>query len=226
MKEVEIESSWKSILEPEFSKDYFLEISNFLRNEKKEGKVIFPPGKLIFNAFNALPLDKVKVVVLGQDPYHGRGEAHGLSFSVPKGIKIPPSLRNIYKELANDIEGFTIPNHGNLESWLSEGVFLLNAFLTVEENKPKSHEKIGWEQFTDAVIRTISENRDQVVFMLWGNFARKKAELIDSSKHLILESAHPSPLAGNAFQGSKHFSRANEYFISKGLEPVNWLIAN
>ena len=226
MKEVEIESSWKEVLKSEFEKDYFVSLSNYLRNEKKAEKSIFPPGKLIFNAFNSLPLDKVKVVVLGQDPYHGRGEAHGLSFSVPKGIKIPPSLRNIYKELANDIEGFTIPNHGNLESWVKEGVFLLNAFLTVEENKPKSHEKIGWEQFTDTVIRSISEKREHIVFMLWGNFARKKAELIDSSKHLILESAHPSPLAGNAFQGSKHFSRANHYLISKGLEPINWLIEN
>ena len=179
---------------------------------------------LIFNAFNMLPLDEVKVVILGQDPYHGAGEAHGLSFSVPRGIKIPPSLRNIYKELESDIAGFKAPKHGCLEAWVKQGVFLLNAFLTVVEKTPKSHEKIGWEKFTDAVIKKISDEREGVVFMLWGGFAKKKAELIDKTKHLVLEGAHPSPLAGNAFQGCKHFSQANDYLKSKGASTIDWIL--
>jgi uracil-DNA glycosylase len=221
-KDVKIDESWKNVLKEEFKKPYFLQLSSFLKNEKAAGKTIYPPGPLIFNAFNAVPFDKVKVVILGQDPYHGAGEAHGLSFSVPKGIKIPPSLKKIYKELEADIEGFKMPDHGCLESWAEQGVFLLNAFLTVEAKNPKSHEKIGWGNFTDAVIRGLSEQRSGIVFMLWGGFARKKAELIDSNKHLILQAAHPSPLAGNAFLGCKHFSSANNYLKDNKQALINW----
>lgn len=221
-KEVKIDESWKNVLKEEFKKPYFLQLSSFLKNEKAAGKTIYPPGPLIFNAFNAVPFDKVKVLILGQDPYHGAGEAHGLSFSVPKGIKIPPSLKKIYRELEFDIDGFRLPDHGCLESWAEQGVFLLNAFLTVEAKNPKSHEKIGWINFTDAVIRGLSEHRSGIVFMLWGGFARKKAELIDSNKHLILQAAHPSPLAGNAFLGCKHFSAANKYLKDHKQKVINW----
>ena len=225
IKDVKIEDSWKLALAEEFQQPYFQNIKDTLLQEKEAGKVVYPPGNLIFNAFNTIPFEKVKVVVLGQDPYHGPGEAHGHSFSVPKGIKVPPSLRNIYKELANDIEGFIIPKHGYLEEWAAQGVFLLNAFLTVVHKTPKSHEKIGWAKFTDAVIKKISDERDGVVFMLWGGFAKKKAALIDNSKHLILEAAHPSPLAGNAFQGSKHFSQANAYLEKQGQTTINWKLS-
>jgi uracil-DNA glycosylase len=226
VKDVKIEESWKKALQDEFQKPYFSEIKAFLIKEKEASKTVYPPGNLIFNAFNMVPFDKIKVVIIGQDPYHGEGEAHGLSFSVPKGVKIPPSLRNIYKELTNDIPGFTAPKHGCLEEWAYQGVFLLNAFLTVVAKEPKSHEKIGWEKFTDAIIRKISEERNGVVFMFWGAFARKKAELLDKSKHLVLESAHPSPLAGNAFQGCKHFSQANNYLNNKGEKEIIWNISD
>jgi len=220
---VKIEASWKKALQAEFQETYFAEIKAFLQKEKQAGKKIYPPGKLIFNAFNLVPLDKVKVVILGQDPYHNPGEAMGLSFSVPKNVRTPPSLKNIYKEMVNDI-GFETPNHGDLSAWTNEGVLLLNAMLTVEHKSAGSHRKIGWQKFTDAVIKTISEQRDGIVFMLWGNFAKSKKDLIDTNKHLVLESAHPSPLAGNAFQGGGHFSKANAYLNENGKGEVNWAL--
>ncbi len=223
MPDVRIEASWKEALKDEFEQPYFQAIATFLKNEKAAGKVIFPPGPQIFNAFDSTKFHSVKVVVLGQDPYHNPGEAMGLCFSVPKGIRIPPSLLNIYKELATDV-GTTIPDHGDLSKWASQGVFLLNAMLTVEKNQAASHQKIGWQNFTDAVIRTLSEKREHLVFLLWGNFAKKKSELIDSNKHLILEAAHPSPLAGGAFFGCRHFSKTNEYLAANGQEPIDWQI--
>lgn len=187
------------------------------------GKIIYPPGPKIFNAFDSTPFSKVKVIILGQDPYHGPGQAMGLSFSVPKNIRIPPSLRNIHKELYNDLD-IEIPGHGDLSSWAAKGVFLLNAILTVEHKKAGSHSKIGWETFTDAVIRKLSDERENLVFLLWGRFARSKASLIDSNKHHIFESAHPSPLAGNAFMNNNHFSKANKALIDAGLDPIDWRI--
>ncbi len=225
MSEVQIEQSWKKLLNKEFEEAYFKNIKKFLKDEKEAGKVFYPKGNLIFNAFNLTPFEKVKVVIIGQDPYHNPDEAMGLSFSVPRGVKVPPSLRNIYKELNADI-GFTIPNHGDLTSWANEGVFLLNTFLTVEVNKPLSHSKIGWQNFTDAVIKKLSSDSDHIVFLLWGNFAKTKVELIDGSKHLILSSPHPSPLAGKGFFGNHHFSLANEYLESKGRGVVDWSIVN
>ncbi len=223
MSDVKIEDSWKEVLKDEFTQPYFQSLVAFLRKEKEAGKTIYPPGSLIFNAFNKTPFDKVKVVILGQDPYHNPGEAMGLSFSVPRGVKIPPSLQNIYKELNNDA-GISIPNHGDLTHWTEQGVFLLNAMLTVERNKPQSHHNIGWQTFTDAVIHKLSEQREHVVFMLWGNFARKKKALIDSSKHLILEAPHPSPLAGGGFFGCKHFSKANHYLQQNDTSPIDWQV--
>ena len=221
MSNVKIEESWKAVLKEEFDQAYFQSLATFLKKEKEAGKIIFPPGSLIFNAFNTTPFEDVKVVILGQDPYHNPYEAMGLSFSVPKGVRTPPSLRNIYKELNSDL-GIPIPNHGDLTSWARQGVFLLNAMLTVEKNKAGSHKKIGWQDFTDAVIRNLSTHRENLVFMLWGGFAKKKNVLIDSSKHLVLEAAHPSPLAGGAYFGSKHFSKANAYLHSKGVAPIDW----
>jgi len=220
---VKIEESWKLALAPEFEQPYFQALVQFIKQEKSKGKKIFPPGSLIFNAFNSLPLDEVKVVILGQDPYIRPNQAMGLSFSVPKGVRTPPSLKNIYKELNTDI-GFTIPSHGDLTDWVGQGVFLLNAALTVEEGKSGSHLKKGWGQFTDAVIRTISTQKEGIVFMLWGNFAKNKADLIDGSKHLILKAAHPSPMAGGAFFGNKHFSQANQYLTAQGKEAIDWQI--
>jgi uracil-DNA glycosylase len=223
MPDVRIEPSWKEALKDEFDQPYFQGIVSFLKNEKAAEKVIYPPGGLIFNAFDTTPFDKVKVVVLGQDPYHNPGEAMGLCFSVPKGVRVPPSLVNIYKELQTDV-GATIPSHGDLTAWAQQGVFLLNAMLTVEKNQAASHQKIGWQTFTDAVIRKLSQQREHLVFMLWGGFAKKKKELIDTSRHLVLEAAHPSPLAGGAFFGCRHFSQANEYLAKHGVEPVDWQI--
>ncbi|HAD11411.1 MAG TPA: uracil-DNA glycosylase [Saprospirales bacterium] len=220
---VQIEDGWKQALEPEFRQPYFAEIKAFLLAEKQAGKTIYPPGPLIFNAFNKTPFHQVKVVVLGQDPYHNPGEAMGLCFSVPKGIKTPPSLINIYKEIKSSLN-IDPPHHGDLSAWAEQGVLLLNAMLTVEARKPASHQKIGWQTFTDAVIRTISEQKNGVVFMLWGNFARSKKVLIDESRHYVLESAHPSPLAGNAFQGCGHFTRANEMLVKDGKTPINWAL--
>ncbi len=220
---VKIEQSWYERLEPEFDKPYFTEIKAYLTIEKAAGKTIYPPGSLIFNAFEKTPFEQVKVVILGQDPYHRRGQAMGLSFSVPRTVRTPPSLVNIYKEIHREFGG-DMPRHGDLTSWAEQGVFLLNAMLTVEEGKAGAHQKIGWQHFTDAVIRTISDHRSGVVFMLWGNFAKAKRTLIDADKHLILEAAHPSPLAGNRFNGCRHFSQANTYLNSKGRTPINWLI--
>jgi uracil-DNA glycosylase len=226
MSNVQIEQSWKDALATEFEQPYFGQIKAFLVAEKEAGKIIYPPAPLIFNAFNKVPLPNVKVVILGQDPYHGAGEAHGHSFSIPFGVKVPPSLKNIYKELTTDIEGFTAPNHGNLEAWAEQGVLMLNAYLTVEEKKPGSHRSIGWERFTDAAIKKISEQCTGVVFLLWGKPAQQKANLVDKSKHLILEAAHPSPLAGGKFFNSRPFSQANTYLQSQGKTPIDWKLAN
>lgn len=219
--EVRIEESWKKALAEEFGKPYFESLVHYLRQEKAAGKRIFPPGSQIFRAFDLTPLDKVKVVILGQDPYHGPGQAHGLSFSVPAGITAPPSLKNIFKEIESDL-GVKMSGHPNLEKWADQGVLLLNAVLTVRCGEAASHSKIGWEQFTDAVIRCISDNREGVVFMLWGNFARTKRDLIDRSRHYVLEAAHPSPLARGAFFGSRHFSQANALLAARGHTPIDW----
>jgi uracil-DNA glycosylase len=222
--DVKIDESWKTALKGEFSKPYFLEAVTFLKTEKALGKTIYPPGSLIFNAFNSTPLDRVKVVLLGQDPYHGPGQAHGLSFSVPQGVRPPPSLINIFKELKNDT-GVPIPTHGNLSAWASEGVLLLNACLTVRDNEPLSHSKIGWIPFTDSVISRISTDKKNVVFLLWGKFAQEKQALIDETKHLVLKAAHPSPFsANNGFLGCRHFSKTNEYLSRNGIDPVNWAL--
>lgn len=220
---VKIEESWKTALASEFEQPYFQAITTFLRKEIGAGKTVYPPGSLIFNAFNTTPFDQVKVVILGQDPYIKPGQAMGLSFSVPKGIATPPSLKNIYKELAEDL-GCPIANHGDLTKWAQQGVFLLNASLTVERGKSNSHAKCGWHTFTDAVIQQLSNQREGLVFMLWGNFARKKSALIDPFKHLVLEAAHPSPLAGGAYFGSRHFSKANEYLATQGKETIDWCL--
>ena len=222
-KKIDIDPSWYELMKEEFQKDYFKSLISFLRKEKQCNKVIYPPGNQIFEAFNRTPVSAVKVVVLGQDPYHNPGEAMGLCFSVNKGVKIPPSLLNIYKELNRDI-GIAIPDHGLLVDWADQGVLLLNAMLTVEKNKAGSHKNIGWQDWTDSVIRKISENRENLVFMLWGNFAKSKKPLINTKKHLVLESVHPSPLAGNRFLGNGHFSAANNYLISKGISPIDWTI--
>lgn len=219
--DVKIEESWKRALAPEFEKPYFAKLAANLHKEKRSGAVIYPPGPLIFNAFNLTPLDRVKVVILGQDPYHNPGQAEGLSFSVPHGVPAPPSLINIYKEIESDL-GVRVAKDGSLKSWAEQGVFLLNAILTVRRGVAASHSRIGWAEFTDAAIRTISEHQSGVVFMLWGNFARSKKALIDSSKHLVLEAAHPSPLARGAFFGCRHFSKANSFLISHGIEPIDW----
>lgn len=222
--DVKIEASWKEILHDEFEKPYFQNIPDHLKTEKAQGKIIYPPGSLIFNAFNTTPFDKVKVVILGQDPYHGPNQAHGLCFSVQNGVPPPPSLVNIFKELKDDI-GMSIPNHGNLTKWAEQGVFLLNASLTVRAGEPMSHSKIGWATFTDSVIQTISAKKQHVVFLLWGKFAQDKRVLIDETKHLVLRAAHPSPLsAHNGFFGCKHFSKANEYLMNKGISPVDWAL--
>lgn len=222
---VQIEESWKRILSEEFEKPYFNELRQFLQQEKAVGKTIYPPGSLIFNAFNSTPFDKVKVVILGQDPYHGAGQAHGLCFSVQHGIKPPPSLVNIYKELKEDIPGFQIPVHGCLQQWTEQGVFLLNAILTVEANQPASHQKRGWEEFTNAVIQKLSKERSGLIFILWGAFAQQKATLIDETRHTILKAAHPSPFSAyNGFFGCKHFSKTNEILKKQGEVPINWQV--
>ncbi|HRF76237.1 MAG TPA: uracil-DNA glycosylase [Chitinophagales bacterium] len=219
---IKIEDSWKEVLMDEFDKPYFKEIRQYLKSEKASRKVIYPPGPLIFNAFNTTPFHKVKVVIIGQDPYHGEGQAHGLCFSVQKGIKPPPSLVNIYKEMKSDL-GLNPPPHGNLQSWAEQGVFLLNAMLTVEKDQPASHQKIGWQNFTDVAIQKLSDHRDKLVFILWGAFAQQKALLIDSNKHLIIKSPHPSPFsADKGFFGSKPFSKTNQWLERNGITAVNW----
>lgn len=220
--EVKIEPGWKKLLKKEFAQPYFEQMALHIKTEKQQGKIIYPPGAFIFNAFNTTPIDHVKVVILGQDPYHGAGQAHGLCFSVQTGVPPPPSLINIFKELNEDL-GVAIPSHGNLSAWATQGVFLLNASLTVRAGEPMSHSKIGWAQFTDNVIKKISTEKTKVVFLLWGKFAQEKKALIDESKHCILKAAHPSPLSAHAgFFGCRHFSKTNEYLVSKGIDPVNW----
>ena len=219
--DVKIEKERKEILAEEFEKKYFANLVSHIKKDIQEGKTVYPPGGKIFNAFELTPFSKVKVVILGQDPYHGPGQAHGLSFSVPDGVTPPPSLKNIYKEIETDL-GIKIEGRGNLENWAKQGVFLLNAILTVRASEPTSHSRIGWETFTNAVIKSISDNNNKVVFMLWGNFARSKKELIDATKHYILEAAHPSPLARGAFFGCKHFSKCNQILKENGQEPIDW----
>ncbi len=217
-----LEESWKQVMKEEFTKTYFLELKKFLLQEKAEGQILYPAGSLIFNAFNLTPFNDVKVVILGQDPYHGDGQAHGLCFSVPDGVKPPPSLLNIFKEIKSDL-GNEIPVLGNLERWSKQGVLLLNSLLTVCANQPASHHKKGWEQFTDKVIETISKEKSGVVFLLWGRFAQDKELLIDHSKHFILKAAHPSPLSSyNGFFGCKHFSKTNEILLQQKKAAINW----
>lgn len=218
---VKIEESWRQVLEGEFEKEYFLRLSNIIKKEVSDNIIIYPKGKQIFNAFNSTPFNKVKVVIIGQDPYHSEGQAHGLSFSVPDGVTPPPSLINIFKEIKNDL-GIEPPKSGSLERWAQQGVFLLNAVLTVRAGAPASHSTIGWITFTDAVIKTISDKKNGVIFLLWGNFAKSKKELIDTNKHYVLEAAHPSPLARGAFFGCKHFSKTNQILISEGITPIQW----
>ncbi|MBO6081640.1 MAG: uracil-DNA glycosylase [Bacteroidales bacterium] len=218
---VRIEQSWKDALAPEFEKPYFADLVRFLHQEKDAGQTIYPPGSQIFRAFELTPLPQVKVVILGQDPYHGPGQAMGLSFSVPDGVPAPPSLVNIFKEIETDL-GIRMSGRPNLEHWARQGVLLLNAMLTVRAGIAGSHSGIGWQQFTDAVIRTVSDRCDGVVFLLWGNFARSKKELIDTSRHTVLEAAHPSPLARGAFFGCRHFSKTNSILLSEGKTPIDW----
>ena len=220
--DVKIEESWKRVLAPEFEKPYFQQLARQLHEEKRAGRTIYPPGPLIFNAFNLTPFDKVKVVILGQDPYHGPGQAEGLSFSVPHGVPLPPSLVNIYKEIETDLGVDLRGKDGSLRGWAEQGVFLLNAVLTVRAGQPTSHSRIGWTEFTDAVIRTLSEQRQGLVFLLWGNFARSKRMLIDERRHTVLEAAHPSPIARGAFFGCRHFSRANQILLAEGLTAIDW----
>ena len=219
---VKLEASWKQALHDEFDKPYMIALGDFLRQEKAAGKEIYPPGPLIFNALDSTPLDQVKVVIIGQDPYHGPGQAHGLCFSVQPGVATPPSLVNIYKELKRDLN-IDIPNHGYLQSWAEQGVLLLNTSLTVEQARAGSHAGAGWQPFTDKVIEAVSQNRPHLVFLLWGSHAQSKERLIDPTKHLILKSAHPSPLSAyRGFLGNGHFSRCNKFLIQHELEPIDW----
>jgi uracil-DNA glycosylase len=220
--DVKIDESWKEVLKPVFNRPFFLQVVSQLKIEKASGNLVYPPGQLIFNAFNQTPFNNVKVVILGQDPYHGPGQAMGLSFSVPDGVAIPPSLGNIYKELRNDL-AMPIPPTGNLMKWAKQGVLLLNAVLTVRANEPASHAKIGWMDFTDAVIKKISDEKTGVVFLLWGKFAQEKQVLIDETKNYVLKAAHPSPFsADRGFFGCKHFSKTNELLLKQGLTAIDW----
>ena len=222
---IQLHPSWLAQLESEFDAPYMQQLRDFLLAQKRLNKVIYPKGENIFNAFNSTPFDDVKVVILGQDPYHGRDQAHGLSFSVPKGIRTPPSLINIFKELHSDM-GVVIPLHGCLQSWAEQGVLLLNAVLTVEHKTAGAHAGKGWETFTDKVIALLNEQQEHIVFMLWGAYAHKKGKLIDSDKHLILKSVHPSPLSAHrGFLGCRHFSQANDYLLAEGIEPVDWSLS-
>lgn len=221
-KPIDLPPSWLAHLAPEFELPYMRQLKQFLLQQKQAGKVIYPESQQIFNAFNSTPLDNVKVVILGQDPYHGPNQAHGLCFSVQPGIPTPPSLQNIYKELASDL-GLPIPQHGYLQSWANQGVFLLNATLTVEHAKAGAHQGQGWEQFTDRAIQVVNAQREGVVFLLWGSYAQKKGQLIDGRKHLILRAPHPSPLSAyRGFMGCGHFSKVNAYLTSKGQAPIDW----
>lgn len=220
--DVKIEASWKEEMQEEFNKSYFENIVEFLKAEKQLKKTIYPPGSEIFNAFNKTPFDKVKVLLLGQDPYHGPGQAHGLCFSVKKEVAFPPSLVNIFKELHDDI-GVPVPRSGDLSHWAEQGVFLLNASLTVRAGEPMSHAKIGWATFTNEVIKHVSDKKENIVFLLWGKFAQEKEILIDTRKHKILKAAHPSPLsASNGFFGCRHFSKTNDYLMKYNIDPIDW----
>lgn len=222
IKQIELEPSWKEHLSEEFQLPYIYKLKQFLVQEKKANKIIYPPGKLYFNAFNLTPFDAVKVVILGQDPYHGPNQAHGLCFSVQEGIGPPPSLQNIFHELYADLS-IPIPKHGNLTDWAKQGIFLLNAVLTVEAGKAGAHQGKGWEYFTDKIIQILSTQKEHLVFMLWGSYAQKKSQLIDAKKHLILTAPHPSPLSAHrGFFGCKHFSRANAYLITHDKTPIDW----
>ena len=222
---VRLDGSWKQVLLGEFDKPYMAELRRFLAAEKQQGKRIYPPGELIFNALNSTPFDQVRVVILGQDPYHGPGQAHGLCFSVLPGVPVPPSLQNIFKELRSDL-GLTPPNHGCLAAWAGQGVLLLNAVLTVEAGKPASHERRGWETFTDVIVTRLNEQRSHLVFLLWGSYAQRKGAIIDRGRHLVLESPHPSPLsASRGFFGNHHFSRANGYLRQHGLGEIDWALS-
>lgn len=219
---IQLHSSWLSQLEAEFDAPYMLQLRDFLLEQKRLNKIIYPKGDNIFNALNSTPFDDVKVVIIGQDPYHGPDQAHGLSFSVPEGVRTPPSLINIFKELNSDID-FTIPPHGCLQSWAEQGVLLLNAVLTVEHKTAGAHTGKGWETFTDKIIALLNEQQEKIVFMLWGAYAQKKGQLIDSSKHLVLKAVHPSPLSAHrGFLGCRHFSQANDYLLIEGIEPIDW----
>jgi uracil-DNA glycosylase len=219
--DVKIESSWKHVLQPEFDKDYFVRLTEFVRNEYKT-RLTFPPASLIFNAFDQCPFDQVKVVIIGQDPYHGDGQAHGLCFSVNDGVAFPPSLLNIFKEIERDL-GKSMPSSGNLIRWAQQGVLLLNATLTVQAHMAGSHQNRGWEAFTDAAIRKLATEKEHLVFMLWGSYAQKKGDFIDSNRHLVLKSVHPSPLSAyRGFIGNNHFSLANKYLQENGQTPINW----
>lgn len=221
---VQIESGWKEALRAEFGKPYFQELKSFLIAEKKAGQVIYPPGPLIFNAFNATPFKSVNVVILGQDPYHGPGQAHGLCFSVQHGVKPPPSLKNMYKELNADV-GFVTPTHGNLESWAGQGVLLLNSLLTVRARQAGSHKGKGWETFTDAAIKAVNDHREGVIFLLWGRYAQNKGEIIDPQKHVVLKAAHPSPFSAHSgYFGCGHFSKTNELLQRQGKKTINWQV--
>lgn len=221
---LQLDASWAEPLKAEFEQAYMVELRNFLLTEKSAGKIIYPPGKLIFNALNSTPLDKVKVVILGQDPYHGPGQAHGLCFSVMPGVVPPPSLKNIFKEISSDL-GLPIPAHGCLQSWAEQGVLLLNATLTVEGQNAGSHQGRGWEQFTDCIIQILNSHRQGLVFLLWGSYAQKKAQLIDKNKHKILRAPHPSPLSAHrGFLGCRHFSQTNSWLQTHGETPIDWSI--
>ena len=223
-REIKLEPSWKQVLNDEFDKPYMLALRQFLRQEKQSGKQIFPPGPDIFNALNSTPFDKVRVVILGQDPYHGPGQAHGLCFSVQHGVATPPSLQNIYKELKADLE-LDIPPHGNLGAWAEQGVLLLNAVLTVQAGNANSHQGKGWELFTDQIVALLNARRENLVFMLWGSYAQRKGAMIDRKRHLVLQSPHPSPLSAHrGFLGNRHFSSANRYLADHQLPEINWQI--
>ncbi len=226
MSEIKLEKSWLSVLKDEFDKDYMKNLRQFLVQEKRSGKTVYPPSDEVFAAFDHTPFDKVKVVILGQDPYHGPGQAHGLSFSVKKGVRTPPSLQNMYKELERDL-GIPIANHGFLESWADQGVLLLNSVLTVVQANAGAHQKRGWEEFTDAAVSALNQRRDKLVFLLWGSYAQKKGKVIDRDKHLVLTSPHPSPLSAHrGFIGNGHFSKTNDYLRQHNKSPINWSLSD
>jgi uracil-DNA glycosylase len=224
MRQIQLEKSWLRHLEGEFAQPYMQKLRDFLLTRKEHQAVIYPPGGLIFNALNSTPFEQVRVVILGQDPYHGPGQAHGLCFSVLPGIRTPPSLANIYREIESDL-GMTLPDHGSLQSWADQGVLLLNAVLTVERGQAGSHQGKGWEIFTDAVVQELNDKREGLVFMLWGSYAQKKGSVIDRRKHLVLKAPHPSPLSAHrGFLGCRHFSKANDYLQQHGQEPIDWSV--